>query len=421
MTVLSLADLIQQYRLKSNLTLSELARRANINKGTISKIENREVKRPDFKTIALIASLLDIPFDEYVECYMEVERRASVLWSLLEEAIASSQSNSIIRKIATKFLETEQEDSYDLVEQLFTTTASLHDTSLKLLLYTLIVKYSRSHGIMVYIAKGLYQQYCIERNDFSNLQETYQFGKYILNYVDLLSKQERIEVYYKLAVHAFTLRLYQDCVDFCTVIIQEDDKESKLYIHAIGILRFSYFYLNDYERSEQYMEKYQAYEHTRAADNDKLLEAMLHAKRGDVERAITQFDQCLQTCSKDFIVHVVTEYIALYLSMDDVEEAGRLLSMEETILGISYTTPMEFNEVASFYRLKGDYFVKTNQLEDAANSYMQSALTYARINDVQNERQCMRLLFKLLRQDTQFKDVSTIIEIEQFYERVCSV
>ncbi|MCR8844588.1 helix-turn-helix domain-containing protein [Paenibacillus sp. SC116] len=421
MAVLSLADLIQQYRLKSNLTLSELARRANINKGTISKIENREVKRPDFKTVALIASLLNIPFDEYVECYMEVERRAVVLWSLLEESIASSQSNTIIRKIATKFLETEQEDSYDLVEQLFTTTASLQDTSLKLLLYKLIIKYSRSHGIMVYISKGLYQQYCIERNDFSNLQETYQSGKYILNYIDLLSKRERTEVYYKLAVHAYTLRLYQDSVDFCKLLIQEDDRENRFYMHAIGILRFSYFYLSDYELSEQYQEQYQAYEHSQVEDNDKLLDAMLHAKRGNVELAITQFDQCLHACSEEFKINVVNEYISLYMSIDEVAAAGQLLSMEDAIRSITYKTPLEFNELAFFYRLKGDYFVKTNQLEDAANSYMQSALTYAQINDVQSERQCMRSLFKLLRRDNQFKDVSTIIEIEQFYERICSV
>ncbi len=55
-----------------------------------------------------------------------------------------------------------------------------------------------------YIAKGLYQKYMIERNDFSKLNETYQSGKNVLDYVNILSDKERILLYYGLSVHAYS-------------------------------------------------------------------------------------------------------------------------------------------------------------------------------------------------------------------------
>ncbi|BFH16633.1 hypothetical protein J6TS7_44840 [Paenibacillus dendritiformis] len=83
---------------------------------------------------------------------------------------------SLIPKIAAKFLESPNEDSLYVVGRLFRDTDSIHNDSIKLSLYGLIVNYSRAHGIMPYIAKGLFRKYMIERNDFSRLKETYENG-----------------------------------------------------------------------------------------------------------------------------------------------------------------------------------------------------------------------------------------------------
>ncbi|MFW5436725.1 helix-turn-helix domain-containing protein [Paenibacillus apiarius] len=50
-----------------------------VSKGTISKIENGETKRPDFKMIHALASAYNIPFSNIVELYLSVEKRADIL------------------------------------------------------------------------------------------------------------------------------------------------------------------------------------------------------------------------------------------------------------------------------------------------------------------------------------------------------
>ncbi|MCY9553075.1 transcriptional regulator, partial [Paenibacillus apiarius] len=60
--------------------------------------------------------------------------------------------------MAVKYLESSNEDSLDLIEKLNQTVVSAQNEPIQLSLYNLIVDYSRSHGIMPYIAKGLYQK-----------------------------------------------------------------------------------------------------------------------------------------------------------------------------------------------------------------------------------------------------------------------
>ncbi|UHA73633.1 helix-turn-helix transcriptional regulator [Paenibacillus sp. 481] len=45
-----------------------------IHEGHLSRIENGETKLPDFKTVKSIATALNIPFDEYVERYIEIDQ-----------------------------------------------------------------------------------------------------------------------------------------------------------------------------------------------------------------------------------------------------------------------------------------------------------------------------------------------------------
>ncbi|WP_336297368.1 helix-turn-helix transcriptional regulator [Paenibacillus apiarius] len=194
---------IQYHRQNKNISLSKLQEAVGIDKSSLSRIENGEVKRPDFKSIQSIATALGIPHNDIVEQYIQIGHKSNVVYSILQEALKTPEHPSLISKIASKFLESPNEDSLDLVEKLYRTIDSVEDTSIKLSLFNLLIDYSRNHGIMPYIAKCLYQKYMIERNDFTVLKETYQSGKHILDYANFLSDKEKIIVHYSLAVHAW--------------------------------------------------------------------------------------------------------------------------------------------------------------------------------------------------------------------------
>ncbi|MEC0121747.1 hypothetical protein P4H50_22690 [Paenibacillus apiarius] len=125
-----------------------------------------------------------------------------------------------------------------MIEKLNQTVVSAQNEPIQLSLYNLIVDYSRSHGIMPYIAKGLYQKYMIERNDFSRLNQTYQSGKYVLDYVNFLSHKERILLYYGLSVHAYSLMYYHDAIELGNYVWKMDKaslKRMQLIMYAMLI------------------------------------------------------------------------------------------------------------------------------------------------------------------------------------------
>ncbi|MCE5172559.1 helix-turn-helix domain-containing protein [Paenibacillus profundus] len=152
-----IGELIHDTRRASNITLTLLSELSGINKGTISRIENGEIKQPDFSTVRILATSLKIPFETLVDYYVEVEKRAELLFDILQTTILQRGSTELIRKVAAKYLKAPNEDSVDLTEKLYQIIAPIEDDSIKLSLYNLIIEHSRSHGIMPYIAKGLYQ------------------------------------------------------------------------------------------------------------------------------------------------------------------------------------------------------------------------------------------------------------------------
>ncbi|MED1664858.1 hypothetical protein [Brevibacillus laterosporus] len=83
----------------------------------------------------------------------------------------------------------------------------------RLLLYCVIIKYARQHGVPMYIAKGLFQQYVIEREDLKRLEKTFQIGEEILHYVGFLSDEEQIIFYYRMALHAHNIKKYDRCIE----------------------------------------------------------------------------------------------------------------------------------------------------------------------------------------------------------------
>ncbi|WP_042228775.1 helix-turn-helix domain-containing protein [Paenibacillus popilliae] len=72
MTVIkTMGELIQDTRRALDITLTQLSEMSGIPKGTISKIEKGDVKRPEFETIRPLAMVLKIPLETLIDYYIE--------------------------------------------------------------------------------------------------------------------------------------------------------------------------------------------------------------------------------------------------------------------------------------------------------------------------------------------------------------
>lgn len=393
----TIGELIHDTRFASNITITQLSELSGINKGTISRIEKSEIKRPDFSTVRLLTTSLGIPFETLVDYYVEGEKRSDLLFDILQATIKQKSSNELIRKVAVKYLKAPNEDSVDLTEKLYKYIGSIEDTSMKLSLYDLIIEHSRSHGIMPYIAKGLYQKYLIERNDFMRMKGTYFDGKYVIHYIDFLSKEERIELYYKLGIHTYNLRLYNESVEYCKKVFVEDDDSSSPYrVHAIAVLRDCFFALGEYKESEIYSIQYKQFNYPNTQEHVVLMDALYKAVKGNEDQAIKELKSFFETCSDAFILPAARHLIRLCLDqnrIDDVKivlESGRVNSSIMT-----KSNPLTYYGYGEFLKLQGDYYLAIGEIEKCINALMDGALCFSKISDTIKEKECLHKILHI--------------------------
>ncbi|GAC44309.1 hypothetical protein PPOP_3713, partial [Paenibacillus popilliae ATCC 14706] len=255
---------------------------------------------------------------------------------ILQTTIQQCQNVELIRKVATKFLESPNEDSLDVTEKLYRTITSVENPSIKLLLYDLIVDYSRSHGIMPYIAKGMYQKYLIERDDFSRLKETYYSGKYVLHYVDFLSQHDRIELYYKLGIHSL---------------------------------------------------QYKQFDYPHIRENTFLMETFINAKKGNIEQSVEQLHLFLKSCSNDSVISATNQLLRLHLQRNNLKDARDLLNTSKIDpTGINKSNPLIYARYAEYLQIKGEYYLAVGDYETCITNMVESASWYSKVNDTFHER-----------------------------------
>ncbi|EJW19390.1 helix-turn-helix domain-containing protein [Paenibacillus alvei] len=397
--ITTIGELIQDTRRSLNMTITQLSELSGVPRGTISRIENDEVKRPEFSCVHSLTSALNIPFETLVDYYAVIEKRAEMLLSMLQTAIAEGSSAELVKKVATKYLEAPNEDSLDLTEKLYQHIGSIEDTSIKLSLYNLIIDYSRSHGIMPYIAKGLYQLYLIERNDFSKLKETYYSGKYILHYIEFLPKNDRIELYYKLGIHAFNLRIYTESIDHCKKVLGEEDGLSPYKIYALGILRDANFCIEDYKEAEMYAIQYKQfnylnYPHTK--EHVVLMDAQFAVKKGDAEKAIEILLPFLETCSDTHIVSAYRQLLQLYLQQNNQTGIKDTLDKCKEIVPIANSNnPFICSMYGDLLKIKGECYLTLGDYAQCIELMVESASWYSKVNDTKKEKECLNVIMRI--------------------------
>ncbi|MDG0873821.1 helix-turn-helix domain-containing protein [Paenibacillus thiaminolyticus] len=384
----TLGELIQYHRKKKEMSLSKLQEAVGVDKGSLSRIENGEVKRPDFQSILSIAGVLGIPHSDIVEQYIEIGHKSEVIYAILQNELETLEHPSLITKIAGKFLEAPNEDTLYLVGKLYRDTDSINNDSIKLSLYGLILNYSRSHGIMPYIAKSMYQRYLIERNDFSRLKETYQTGKYILHYVDFLSSEERVCLYYKLGIHAYTLSNHYECIDYCKEVLKSGETQYKA--DALGVLIDAYFSIGAYKESELYLIQYKNFTYPQTKDNVILMDAFFNAKKGNINQAIKQLESFLDTCRSASVIPATKQLLQLYLQLGNLEGAKVVLENDKaTPAVVDERNPLVCATYADYLRVKGEYYLAAGDTGKGITNMVQSACWYSKVDDVAKEKEVL--------------------------------
>ncbi|MGG4394096.1 helix-turn-helix transcriptional regulator [Paenibacillus thiaminolyticus] len=411
-----LGELIQHYRQSKKLTLAKLQEAVGIDKGSLSRIENSEVKRPDFQSILSIAAVLDIPHNDVVEKYIEIGHKSEVVYTILQNELTTLEYPSLIPKIAAKFLQAPNEDSLYLVGKLYRETDTIDNDSIKLSLYDLILDYSRSHGIMPYIAKSMYQRYLIERNDFSRLKETYYSGKYILHYIEFLPQDEQLELHYKLGVHAYNLRFYSESIDHCKKVLAEEGGQSPYKIYALGVLRDAHFGIGEYKEAEMYSIQYKQFNYPQTQEQIVLMEALFNAKKGNTAQAIEQLWSFLETCSDIFILSATRHLIQLYLEQKNTEGVKAVLENSEISSSIlDNTNPLTYYGYAEYLRLQGEYYLAIGEYDNYITYLMEGALYFSKINDTIKEKECLNMIIRSHIEQNIPMNMATLEKLSSYY------
>ncbi|WCR25815.1 helix-turn-helix domain-containing protein [Paenibacillus thiaminolyticus] len=391
----TLGELIQRYRQERGMTQAHLAELSGVSSGSISKIENGEIRRPDYKTIQPIRAALEIPFDEVLDPFMLTKPRSDTLFTLLHDSF-SLQNSSLSSKIASYLLESEDENSEAIAAKLLLDIQQLVDnTEIKLALLDTLIAYARSHGMQSFVAQGSLQKYLVERDDFSKLEETFQSGKYILHYTEFLTTDERITLYYKLGVHAYNLRRFSECIELCKQAIIEDESESSFKAYSTLLICSSYFELQQYELAEKYLKTFSLFNFPFVKENVDFIAARLNERKGNIEFAVTQLQQCLERSSHK--VNIVNVLLTIYLSNNDLDSAKIIFQREPEFLPEDLFNPISNAEFAHYFFNKGRYYQEIGDFNEAINHFIKSAIIFAKISMPKYAYDCLELLFQILK------------------------
>ncbi|MFS0556708.1 helix-turn-helix domain-containing protein [Brevibacillus sp. 179-C9.3 HS] len=385
----TLGELINKHREQAGLTQSELARNAGLSKTAISMIERGEIKLPEFMTIKKIADVLGIEKAELIEHYVEFEKRPDILQEMLLEA-AELSNLQLVTKIAEKFLESPRQDTETALKRLNDLSSTIADTTIKLSLYKTIVTYSRQRGVQRYLAKGLLQQYLIERMDLKTLEESFKVGEEILHYTLFLNHDEKLTFYYRMALHAHNTKKYKQCIELCEAGLAIDTSETELKARAHLALIISLSNLNEYDKVEKNLELFKNYSYEFVWEAAMLESAIVKSKQKDYDNAIPMLNKCLEEISAHSRIHVVNELIEIYLMKGDTEAIAELINREEEILPANPTTPYKHLSIGRYFQYKGAFQLKVGFIDDGIDSFTRSLLVYGKINAYEEITKCMK-------------------------------
>ncbi|MFB0845498.1 helix-turn-helix domain-containing protein [Paenibacillus oleatilyticus] len=385
----TIADFIFQLRKERNLSYSDLEELTGVSRGVLHKIEIGETKHPEYKTVKAISPVLLVPYFQVIEGYIENENRVDTLFEILADVITREGTGSLVSKVALRLLESPNKGTEVSLERLFNFTQAMKDNSLKVTLFEVIIQYSRGHGVMVYLAKGMLQKYLIERLDFKRLEQTYQEGQEILHYTNFLSREEKITFYFRMGLHAHNTKKYTDCIEHCITGINLEDRETELKARAYLATINSYSHLKHYDTVERYLDVFEQFEYDFVAEAAKITRAITKARKKEYDIAVPLLRSYMNELSNNYKISIATELIEIYLQIKDMKSIAELLEREREFLPNNPESPHTNYGIGVYYRQKGAYQFEIGTVYEGIQSFVLSMHAFGKINETKEREACI--------------------------------
>ncbi|WP_128895690.1 helix-turn-helix domain-containing protein [Longirhabdus pacifica] len=382
MKIETLGELVREYRERNEVTMGQLQEKLGINKGVISKIEKGDTKRPEFKTIFTLADELNIPHDKIIDRYVNVESRPPILHELLIKITSETDFDAqLVRKLALKYIESDKHETEDALESLYQYAAKTEDVEIRLILYVTIAEYARLRGIPPYIAKGLLQAYLIKRANLKTKAKTFDEAKEILYYIDFLSDREKAVYYFRMALQAFGIKRYEDCIEFCAKGLELKISNTELKARAHGAMINAYYEMRKYDEVEHELNTFIHYEYTFVNEFVTYTIAIVKVAKKEYTIAIPMLEKCLNKISKPQQLYVVIELLKIYDDLNNDNEMQKLFLNEEflTFLNLPESNS-QYLSVGKYFEIKGNFQIRQGLIDDGMISYMQSLKAFTEIN-----------------------------------------
>jgi transcriptional regulator with XRE-family HTH domain len=408
----TLGDLLSLYRKQSGLSFSEVEAQTGVTKGALYKIESGETKRPEYKTVKALAAVLPHSYEEIIECYIEDDQRSETLYEILQDVIQLRSNISLLEKVAVKFLQSPQADTYTALERLYHLADTTTNTGLSLSLFNTIVKYARERGIPQYIAKGLLKKYLIERLDLKRLEDSFRVGEEIIHYIDFLTREEQTLFYFRMALHAYNTQKYKRCIELCEAGLALETADTELTARAYLAMINSLSRLGEYDAVENHLHVFETFDYEFIAEAAKLTRAIVKARKKEYDVAVPMLKDCLREISPHSRIHVVNELLDIYLETNNRHEIVELLRKEKEILPVNPQTPYKYLSIGRYYRYKGAFQIKTGSLDEGIDSYIDGLCAYGEVNDYQEITESLiHSQFYLLEKHMDFHDLNKLKEL----------
>ncbi|SCW74186.1 Helix-turn-helix [Paenibacillus tianmuensis] len=315
----TIADFIFQLRKENNLTYAELGELTGVSRSVLNRIERGETKRLEFKNLKAVAIAFPAHYSEIMECYLEEESRINTLFEVLEEVTSCEECFLLVPKVAVRILESHSVETEESLQRLFDFTQTVTDNSLKVTLYTSIIKFSRERGVPHYVAKGLLQKYLIERNDLKQLEESFRMGQEVLYYTKFLSHEEKITFYFRMALHAKNINKYNECIELCELGLPLETEDTELKARAYLMMINSYSQLKDYNAVEKHLDTFEKMKNDFVVEPAKITRALTKARKKEFDTALPMLQKYLDEVSLDHRIHIADELLEIYLQLGHLE------------------------------------------------------------------------------------------------------
>ncbi|MGN7470573.1 helix-turn-helix domain-containing protein [Brevibacillus sp. SAFN-007a] len=395
----NVGDFLYEWRNKNGFSLEEVAKLSGVNKHVLAMIEEGDTKRPTYATVKKMAQVPGFPYPSLIGCLLETVQSGDTLRFILEDVV-NKNYESLVSRVAYKFLDSPRTDPFLSVDYLLQYTRSVENGRMKMVLFDTIISFTRTRGIPFYLAKALLERYLAERDDFSRLRETYQRGSELLFYSEHLNASESITFFYRIGIHAYALREYDKCIYLCKKALEKDSFDHPLRAEALSSIVASYLNMGDSILADFYL---QEYTRSRYSDYKKdHARALLFRNNGEYDAAIEIYKSLLESLDRERRITILVDLIEVYLSVGRRDAIRELIASENDYLpSDNVNNPRRIEKLAKYYYLKGVFMISVDRLEEGVDHYLQSAAYYGKIGQSHETMQIISEILKSYRDSGQ--------------------